>query len=291
MSAAAADAASDAGTSEPSASEASTIADSGEPAGPVLSESEPNGGELGAGGEPETNAMTVPGSMRGAIDPADDADIFTVGVKPGELWRYTLRGESGSAYVPHVTVFDTAENNLNPTQLAKAAAKGYDVTLEHFVLRPGKFVAAVRDARNVPAASSEHAGGSDVKYTLAAQKVALTPTPVTLPATVSGDLPSVSSVAVFSFSTTKNTELEIVLKAARKSAPSELDSRMSLFHVGTKKAILTNDNAGGATKDSEIRGPMPEDGEYYVIVENEADMLFEPGNTPDLSFDLEFSLK
>ena len=38
--------------------------------------------------------------------------------------------------------------------LVKAGAASVVPTLEHFVLRPGKFVAAVRDARNVPASSS-----------------------------------------------------------------------------------------------------------------------------------------
>lgn len=265
--------------------------DSGEVEGPAQDEAEPNGGALGAGGKPETNAMTVPGSMRGAIDPADDADIFAVALSPGEMWRYTIEAQSGATYAPHLTVFDTKENNLNPTQLVKAKAGNTVATLEHFVLRSGEFVAAVRDARNVPATSSSHVGGSDTRYRFAAKRITPQPKKVTLPETVTGQLATVASVALFSFTTTKNTNVEIVVKAARKSSPSDLDSRLSLFHAASKTAVLTNDNAGGVTSDSEIRGPMPLDGEYYVILENEADMIFEPANVPDLSYEISFTLQ
>jgi hypothetical protein len=104
-------------------------------------------------------------------------------------------------------------------------------------------------------------------------------------------LATVSSVALYSFTTTKGTNVEIVVKAARKSPPSELDSRMTLWNASNKTAVLTNDNAGGATKDSEIRGPMPTDGEYYVVLENEADMVFDPSATPDLSYEIELTVK
>ena len=60
---------------------------------------------------------------------------------------------------------------------------------------------------------------------------------------MTGSLATVSSVAIYSFSTTKNTNVEIVVRAARKSPPSELDSRMTLWSAATKTAVLTNDNA------------------------------------------------
>lgn len=277
-------------TSDATSSDA-TGTDATEDEGPAQEETEPNGGALGAGGEPEKNDMTVPGSMRGTIDPADDNDIFAIGLAPGEMWRYTIEAQSGAKYVPHLTVFDTKENNLNPTQLVKAKAASTVATLDHFVLRKGDFVAAVRDARNVPADTSSHVGGSDLGYRFAAKRITPQPKTVNLPETVTGALESVSNVALFSFTTTKNTNVEIVVKAARKSSPSDLDSRLSLFHVASKTAVLTNDNAGGVTSDSEIRGPMPLDGEYYVILENEAAMVFDPSNVPDLSYEIAFTLK
>lgn len=274
----------------PLGSDAGTTVGDAEGTGPLQDEAEPNNGALSEAGTPETNTMTVPGIMQGAIDPADDADIFSLSLAPGELWQWTLDAK-GSPYVPHVTVFDTAENNLNPTVLVKAGAASVVPTLEHFVLRPGKFVAAVRDARNVPASSSAHAGSPKHTYSLSARRLTPQPKKVTLPETVTGALPTASSVALFTFSAKKDTAVEIVVKAARKTQPSALDSRMSLFNLTSKTAVLTNDNAGGATSDSEIRGPMPADADYLVILENEGAQVFDPASVPDLSYELDFKLK
>jgi len=263
----------------------------GTPPGPSENESEPNGGANDDAGVPQTNTMTIPGTMSGAIDPADDADIFKLDFAPGDLWFFRIAADTGAPYVPHLTVFDIAPSNLNPTRLVKAASASVDAPLPCFVLRPGTFVAAVRDARNVPSASSAHAGGPTDKYVLKAWKTTPVPTAVSLPSSVSGALKSFSALAFYSFTTTKNTNVEIVLKAARKAKPSALDSRMTLFHAASKTAILTNDNAGGTTTDSEIRGPMPMDGEYWVIVENEAAMVYDPASVPDLSYTIDFNLK
>lgn len=264
----------------------------GPPPGPAAEESEPNGGEFDDAGVPRTNAMTTPGTMTGAIDPADDADLFTLKLSPGELWYWRVGSEGSSLYTPHLAVFDTAANNLNPTQIVRGGVSGGEVSLQHFVLRPGKFAAAVRDARNVPSSSSQHVGDAQTKYVLYAYKDTPSPTTVTLPQTVTGALTKVSAVALYSFKATKNQNVEIVLRAARRQPASELDSRMSLFNATSKTAVLTNDNAG-ASKDSEIRGPMPADAEYWIIVENEADMVFGASASalPDLSFEIDFNLK
>lgn len=260
------------------------------PPGPKATESEPNGGAFDDAGAPQTNAMTLPGTMIGAIEPADDADLFTLKLSPGELWYWRLGVEGDSLYTPHLTVFDIAPNNLNPTQLVRAGETSVEVSLQHVVLRPGQFVAALRDARNVPSSSSQHVGDPSDKYVLYAYKDTPQPTPVTLPQTVTGALSRVSSVALYSFKATKDQNVEIVLRAARKQPASTLDSRMSLFNATSKTAVLTNDNAG-ASKDSEIRGPMPATAEYWVIVENEADVVFDVGASPDLSFEIDFNLK
>ena len=42
--------------------------------------------------------------MTGAIDPADDIDIFSVKPAAGELWEWKL-APKGTALAPHVTVF------------------------------------------------------------------------------------------------------------------------------------------------------------------------------------------
>lgn len=266
---------------------ASTDAQTAQDAGPPQAEMEPNDGLFDDAGVPETNSMALPGTMLGAIDPADDADLFTLQLAPGDLWEWELAGGQSSPYVPHLTVFDIAPSNLNPTQLVKAQSS-LPVTLDHFVLHSGQFIAAVRDARNVPSATSQHVGAAADRYVLVAKKITPQPTALSLPQTVSGALSSVSAVAIYSFHAAKDTNVDIVLKAARKSTPSALNSRMSLFNATSKTAILTNDNAGAST-DSEIHGPMPADADYWVIVENEADMIFDPAAIPDLSFDLTVS--
>src|SRR5690606_698184 len=116
----------------------------------------------------------IPGEMKGAIDPADDIDIFAVTPSPGDLWEWTLAPSAGGALAPHLTVFDTAAGNVNPTVLASAAA-GQTARLEHFVLHGGSFVAAVRDARNVPTGQGH--GGATFAYTLTARRKTLAPKP------------------------------------------------------------------------------------------------------------------
>lgn len=257
---------------------------SGEPAdapsdsGPFASgtEQEPNDGNPATA----VNPMQVPGQMSGKLDPADDIDIFSIGVGPGEFWEWTLAPASGEL-APHLTVFDTAPNNLNPTVLALGSA-GQSAKLEHFVLRTGSFVAAVRDSRNVPDPSGF--GGPGFGYTLTAKPKPIAPVPVSFPATKSGTLPSLSSVHLFQFSGTQGLAFTITVRAKTKQPPSTLDSRLSLFDATNKAALLTNDDAGGST-DSLITGSLPATAEYLVILENEGT------NPADLSYQLEFALK
>lgn len=226
--------------------------------------------------------------MLGAIDPADDIDIFTVPLAAGDFWSWQIVS-AGSTYVPQFTIFDTSAASLNPTQLVAGASASEDVHLDHFVLGAGSFVAAVRDARNVPSASSTHVGGPTVTYRLVATKVAPNPTMVTLPSTVSGALKYVSNVALYSFAGTAGTKVKLVVNAARKVPSSLLDSRLSLFNDTTKTNVLTNDDAP-ATTDSEISGPLPTTGTYYVILENEAAMTYSAASIPDLSYEIVLSI-
>lgn len=239
---------------------------------PSATESEPNDGRT----ETETNTMTVPGEMKGAIDPADDRDIFTVDVAPGELWQWTIT--PAATLAPHLAVFDLAPDNLNPSRVVFAEASETAV-LDHFVLRAGKFVAGVRDARNVPTPSGR--GGPSFGYALRAVKRALTPVAATFPTTKTGKLAGPGALDFYAFSATKGTTFGIVINAKRKATPSTLDSRLSLFDLGRKKAIITNDNAG-ASSDSQIGGEIPDSGDYLVVVENEG------ADASDLSYEIVF---
>ena len=268
-----------AATPEPDSGTGANDAGTDSGGGPLTeqNEVEPNDGKT----ETEVGAMTLPGQMTGKLDPANDVDIFGVTLTPGELYEWTLT-PTGGELTPHVTVFDTTPNNLNPTALVAGTTKGAPITLQHFVLRPGKFVAAVRDSRNVPNASG--AGGPAFGYTLVGRTKAAAPVAVTFPATKTGKLASLGAVDLYTFTTTNGKGFDIVLRAERKAQPSTLDSRLSLFDITKKQAIITNDNAAGTT-DSQIGSANGVTGSYMVIVDNEGT------NPADLSYELEFSLR
>jgi hypothetical protein len=240
---------------------------------PTAQEMEPNNGQ------PETavNALSIPGAIRGTIDPADDIDVFSIDVKPGEYWEW--RAEPTADLSPLITMFDTAPNSLNPTALGWADA-GASAVLQHFALRPGKFVVAMRDARN--RAPSQKKGGPSFGYTLRAARGTLASKPVTFPSTMSGKLTSVGSIDTYAFTTTKGKGWDIVVKAQRKSTPSTLDARISLFDVAGNRAIITNDNVSQSITDSQIGSNDALSGAYLVIVENEGT------NPADLSYEIEF---
>jgi hypothetical protein len=244
------------------------------PAAPSQTESEPNNGET----QTQTNPMTLPGSMGGAIDPKGDADLFAIGLVPGELWSWTMT-PIGADLAPSVTVFDTGGDS--PTVLATAAA-GQPATLEHFVLATGTWIAAARDARNVGGAKT--AGGPTFKYVLEAKKKTVTPTAITVPSTKTGSLASLGSVDLYAFTLAGTTELDVILRAQQKAIPSTLDSRISIFNTVTKTSLGTNDNASGSTTDSKLGGTLPA-GSYVVVVENEGT------NGADLSYEIELALQ
>jgi hypothetical protein len=247
-------------------------------AAPVVTqtESEPNGGATVT----EVNAMTLPGAMKGAISPANDTDIFSIDVAPGQYWEWTASPSADLA--PLITLFDTAPNSLNPTYIGYAA-QGQVAKLQHFVLRPGTLVAAMRDARN--RTPSQNKGGPSFGYTLEAKRVTPTPTAVTFPVVKQGRLSSVGASDLYAFTDTMGKGFDIIVRAARKSPPSTLDSRISLFDVSGTRAIITNDNVSMTIPDSQIGGASPLTGTFLVIVDNEG------ANEADLSYEIEFKLR
>jgi hypothetical protein len=249
----------------------------------VATEVEPNDGQ------PITavNVMKLPGTMNGTIDPtgkpvaADDIDIFTIDITPGEFWEWTAVTTSADL-APLITVFDTANNTLNPTAIGYSAA-GAPAKLQHFVLRPGTFVAAMRDARN--RSPSQKKGGPTYGYALTGKRATPQPIAVTFPITKTGKLASVGSVDLYTFTGTGGKGFDIVINAARKIPASTLDSRLSLFDITAKKAIITNDNVSQTISDSQIGSPDAFPSTYMVIVENEGI------NEADLSYEIQFKLR
>lgn len=235
-------------------------------------ESEPNNGTPATA----VNAMTIPGSMSGAIDPANDVDIFGVMPAAGEVWEWKV-APNGADLAPHVTVFDTAADNTNPTVLAKANA-GATATIQHFVLGGGQWVAAVRDARNVPSPTGK--GGATYGYTFTAKKITPQVTTIAVGDTKTGTLASLSSIALFKLTLASPTGLDVIVRADRKSSPSTLDSRLSMWRESTKTTIGTNDDIASSS-DSELGGDSLPAGAYIIVLENEGT------DATDLSYELE----
>lgn len=259
--------------------DSSTTGDSGSDApepNPIQTEVEPNNGATAT----DLGTMKIPGTMNGKIDPANDTDIFSIEPSAGDFFEWTL-APTGADLAPNLTVFDTAPSNLNPTVLVAGTA-GSPILIEHFVLRPGKFVAAVRDSRNVPTGTGK--GGPTYGYALVAKRKAPSPTTVTFPSTKTGKLKSVGAVDLYTFTGTGGKGFDITIRAARLPSPSTLDSRLSLFDLSAKKALITNDDAAG-TSDSQVGSPDPAPSTYMVIVENEGK------DGTDLSYEIDFSLR
>ena len=109
------------------------------------------------------------------------------------------------------------------------------------------------------------------------------PVTVTFPTTKTGKLASVGAEDFYTFTGTGGKGFDIVINADRKLPRSTLDSRISLFDLTAKKALITNDNAAGTT-DSQIGGDaLPST--YLVIVDNEGK------DDTDLSYEIQFKLR
>ncbi len=247
----------------------------GEPPLEEATEIEPNDGT------PETavGTLKLPGRMNGSIAPANDADLFAIELAPGEFWEWTATPTT-TDLAPHITVFDSSDN-FNPVVVG-FAGPGAPAKLQHFVMRPGRFFMAMRDARNVSARGNK--GGASFGYAVTATRGALKPIEVTFPVTKSGKLASVGSVDLYTFTGTAGKSFDITINAARKVPASTLNSRLSLFDTVAKKAVITNDNVSASITDSHVGGdPLPST--YIVVVENEGE------DGADLSYEIQFSLR
>ena len=242
----------------------------------LATEVEPNDGKVAT----QIGSMVLPGTMSGAIDPANDSDVFAIKLAPGELWDWTATPGSADL-APHAIIFDTA-GGLNPNVVGFAAA-GTSAKLQHFVLRTGTFVIAMRDARNVGADGGK--GGPTLQYALTAKRGVAQPVSVTFPTTKTGKLAGLGSLDLYTFTGTGGKGWDIVINAERKQPASTLDSRLSLFDLTAKKAIITNDNASVTTTDSQIGSPDAAPSTYMVIVENEGK------DDSDLSYEIQFKLR
>jgi hypothetical protein len=249
-----------------------------EPGSPPTNEMEPNNGATPT----ELNPMAIPSRTTGAIGSPDDQDIFSLPFTTGRFVSLRIIPD-GSNLEPKLSVFDTNRNSPNPTRIVRTNKKTVAPRLITFVLNAGSFVGGVQDVRNT--GTSARVGGPDFKYSIEATTVSTTPIKASFPMVVKDTLQNPGDLGVIGFTGTRGFAFSIVVRAKRKTVPSDLDTRVSLFSVTNNSNVLTNDNLPSST-DSEIRGQLPFDGEYLLIVEDEADHMFDA--PLDLSYEVEF---
>jgi hypothetical protein len=243
----------------------------------IANEVEPNGGT------PVTavNAMVLPGTMNGKIDPANDVDIFSIQLAPGDFWEWTATPTSADL-APHLIIFDTNSAGMNPT-VAGFAAAGSTAKVQHFVLSAGTFVAGMRDARNVPTATGK--GGPTYGYALTGKRATPAPIAVTFPVIKQGKLASIGSVDLYTFTGTGGKGFDVFVRAP--NVASTIDSRLSIFDIPAKTVIGINDDVASTpdNRDTQLGGASPANSTYMVVVENEGT------NGADLSYEIEFKLR
>jgi len=267
----------DSSTSSPDGASSQDAATDADQPLTVATEVEPNGGTPATA----VGTMVLPGTMNGTIDPANDADLFTIQLAPGEFWDWTATPKTADL-APHVIIFDTDPAGKNPNEAGFAAA-GATAKVQHFVLSTGTFVVGVRDARNVPTATGK--GGPTYGYALTGKRATPAPIAITFPATKMGKLASVGSVDLYTFTGTNGQGFDVSVRGA--SASSTIDSRLSIFDIPAKNVIGTNDDDGSTpdTRDTKLGSASPAPSTYMVIVENEGT------DATDLSYEIQFSLR
>lgn len=241
----------------------------------LAEESEPNNGNSAT----DVNELTLPVAVHGAIGEADDRDIFAVDLVAGELREWRLQAE-GAEHAPHLAIGEATSEA--PATLGFAQAGG-TLSFHHFALKSGRHHFIVRDARNVPSASSQKVGGPANQYVLRSAAPTLSATAITLPMRVNATIANPFELAYFSFNLAQETDVRIEVFARRATIASDIDSRLSLYYVTGDDWLITNDDVG-SVRDSLITGALPA-GEYRVIVDN---------LNPDavkLAFDVDFAVQ
>lgn len=222
-------------------------------------EKEPNDGSTAT----EVDAVAFPQVVLGSIGKAADRDIFELALSAGD--RLSVRVKAGGPLQAHLAVFDPA--GKLPT--AVSTGPGNNAFLEYYMLKSAKLLVAVRDRRNV-GSSPQNVGGNTFTYTLSLLRLTRAPVQATVGGEAKGSLAPLGTVRVFAFSPQANATLEVRAVAQALTPPSDVDTRLSLFHPGQKAWLGTNDDASVSTKDSLLQGKMPFAGTYHAIVENVA---------------------
>ncbi|HEY3445561.1 MAG TPA: hypothetical protein VGK67_04310, partial [Myxococcales bacterium] len=261
---------------EPGADAASAAGPDGSSLGPdaggtALTEQEPNDFKPSTQYNPVTLPLEMTGTLQSGTNP--DMDVLGANLSAGDLWTWRLESPGGKV-VPKLFIFEAAGDM---PYFVSVAAQGQVAEQEQFALSSGLWHVVVADQRNpgdnntVCGGATVCYGGADFDWKLTAQATARTPTAVVFPSTVQGTLRHAFALDLYGFHAAANTKIDVDLKAKRKSPPSNLESRMSLFDVTNKVWRITNDGQVQlATTDAHLSAPegLPAEADYVIVVEN-----------------------
>lgn len=225
-------------------------------------ESEPNDGNT----KTEFNAIHVPDMILGAIEKANDSDVFRFPAQAGD--RLSVRATSTGGAELHVAVFGEASLNVPPA--VNTFGHGKNALAEYYILKSGTYFIALRDRRNI-GATPAGVGDPSFTYTIVVTTLSRAPLAIALGMPQATTIDPAGTVRVLSFSAQKEDTLEVRTTAKGLTPASDVDTRLSLFFPGQKAWLGTNDNPSLGVSDSLLKGKMPFSGTYHVIVENVAD--------------------
>ena len=219
---------------------------------PQLTEQEPN--NYGTGGT-EYNAATPPFQMTGFFETGTHPDVDVLGAQlnAGDVWAWDLAGTTDKVS-PYLYIFEKA--NVVPYMVSFAAPSA-TAEQEHFVLESGFWYVVVadhnnpRDSSSTCGASNPCVGGPDYTWVLTVRATPRAPTPVAFPSSVQASLRHAQAIDLYGFHAATTFKFDVDLKAKRKSPPSTLESRMSLFDATSKLLARAN---GGSSRNL---GPRP----------------------------------
>ncbi len=239
---------------------------------PTTAEQEPNDGATVT----ELNDVQVPGTITGGIGTDNDTDIFRFAGKAGD--RLLISVVSTGDLQPHLAVLGEPPMDV-PVVVNRGPG---DLIVEVYLLETGNHLLGIRDRRNL-GSSPAGVGGPTFGYEITVTPLSRAPIPLSA-GKVPSTLDPAGTVRVFSFDAKTGDEVTLEVFAARLGPPSDVDSRLTLFHPGQGAWLGTNDNPGLSELDALLHASsLPFNGPYHAIVENVAE------SGADFGFELELT--
>jgi hypothetical protein len=238
-------------------------------------EQEPNDGATSE----EYNDLGFDVWMRGAVGTVGDSDVFRVQSTAGKVVRVVLELPTGSALEPHVAVFDDGRGTAAPGEDYVKVAVGASVMVEWLAMDTAGYFVAVRDARNLSAAT---VGGADFTYSVRATEHdtgAYEGQPLVFPSQLDDALPHASGLRLYGFQGSEGADILVDLQAK-----GDMDGRLMIYADAIDSWIARNDDRGAQDPNPLIDAFLTEGGSMFLVVEN-----IDEGAT-DLSYSVDAKL-